>query len=189
MKYYILLLSVFLLGAGPVKAEYISPSLLDETFTRVSEEVGVPVKLLRGICWAESKHQPGAYNHGDGVGTNHAFGMCQVLHSTARDFGFKDANCYRDFRNSKTMTYNDCKLFGIYTNIFYGAKFLKTKLDQYEGNWEKAAAAYNAGSVRVCKTGKVLRAKDKSFLWNCKKGGVLNQKYVDDVLQAIRENR
>lgn len=184
----LLAFSVFFFS-GSVSADTLPSSVLDETFSKVAEEVGVPEKLLRAICWAESHHQPDAYNHGDGVGTNHAFGMCQVLHATAREFGFKDPNCYRDFRASKTRTYNDCKLFGVYTSIYYGARYLKEKLDQYGGDWDDAIAAYNAGSVRICKTGYVRRAKDGSIIARCVIGKLLNQNYLNKVKRALKENR
>lgn len=193
LKYLIALISVLGL-ALPARAD----ESLDNTFYKVANEEKVPVALLRAICWAESKHILEAYNHGDGVGTNHAFGICQVLHSTAKEKGFKDDNCTKDFQDKidirgkvtrANKTYKDCKLFGAETNIRYGAKFLREKLTQYDDSWISAIAAYNAGSVRICKTGFVTRAKDKSILWKCKKGGVLNQKYVDDVLKALQENR
>lgn len=161
----------------------------EEIFSKVAKEEGVPVGLLRAICWAESKLEPLAYNHGDGTGSNHAFGICQVLNSTAKDYGFSDANCTKDFSNKASRSYKGCKLFGLETNVRYAAKFLKSKLDQYDQSWIHATAAYNAGTVRICKTGVVTRAKDKSVLWKCKKGGILNQKYVDDVLKALEEHR
>lgn len=179
-------------------ARDLAPKYLDDVFTRVAEEEGVPVKLLRAICWAESRHEPEAYNQGDGKGNNHAFGICQVLHSTARGMGFSDPNCLKDFsdRTGKdgkliraSRTAKDCQLFGSYTNIKYGAKYLKEKLDQYDGSWISAIAAYNAGSLRVCKTGFVTRAKDHSILWKCQRGHILNQVYVDRVLKALEEGR
>ena len=171
------------------RVETISAPLLDETFSFIAADVGVPVRLLRAICWVESKHTPYAYSQGDGRGSNHAFGMCQVLHSTARGFGFKDDNCYRNFSNSNDRSYNDCKLFGIYTNVFYGAQYLKEKLDQYGGNWEKATAAYNTGSVIICKTGYLRRAKDGSIISKCKIGDLANRDYVNKVNRALKEHR
>ena len=163
-------------------------------FDRVAFEEKVPEKLLRAICYAESHFNVEAYNFGDGQGTNHAFGICQVLRKTAEGVGFKDLNCVKDFQDKPDAkghlvkakrTYEVCKLFGVYTNIQYAARYLKTKLVQYDGSWISAIAAYNTGTVRICKTGKVLRAKDHSVLWTCKPGGILNQIYIDGVLKAL----
>ena len=168
----------------------IANSILDEVFETVAEAEAVPVKLLRAICWAETEHNAAGYNHNDGgSGKDHAFGACQVLHSTARDMGFKDDNCYRDFRKSKTRNYYDCKLFGPRTGVVYGARYLKKKLDQYGGDWEKAAAAYNTGTVIICKTGVLRRKKDGKIIARCKVGDFANRYYLDKVNLAIEENR
>jgi soluble lytic murein transglycosylase-like protein len=180
---------VGLLLAQPTKAQDSFPSEIDEMFALASEQVGVPDRLLRAICWVESSHRADAYNHGDGTGINHAFGICQVLHSTAREYGFNDPKCYQTFGENNHRTYGDCKLFGLYTSIFYGALYLKSKLAQYNGDWALAAAAYNAGTVRFCRNGRVTRAKDKSTIWPCEKGRILNHRYVDLVFKALEENR
>jgi len=194
LKYIIALMSALVVSQTATAQE---AKEYQEVFDRIAKEEGVPPALLRAICWAESKLKPDAYNHGDGVGTNHAFGMCQVLNSTAQDFGFSDPNCIKDFQHKTdkkgslikvSRTHKDCKLFGIETNIRYAAKYLKSRMVAYDDSWIHSIAAYNSGTVRICKTGVVLRAKDKSVLWKCKKGGILNQKYVDDVLRALQEN-
>lgn len=195
MKYIFLL--IFFISQQAL-GEEITTKYIDEVFARVSKEEKIPEKLLRAVCWSESKFNPEAYNHGDGTGMNHAFGICQVLYKTATEFGFKDANCERSFLDVEdedgslkktSRSYKDCKLFGVYTNVVYGAKFLKSRLQMYDDSWISAIAAYNTGSVKICKTGKVYRAKDHTLLWKCKKGGILNQKYVDDVLQALQESK
>jgi soluble lytic murein transglycosylase-like protein len=178
-------------------AEQITTKYIDEVFKRVSQEVEVPEPLLRAICWNETHFNPEAYNHGDGKGNNHALGICQVLYETARERGFKDENCTKNFSDTVDETgkllkaersYKTCKLFGVYTNVTYAAIYLKEKLVQYDGSWVAAIASYNAGALKYCKRGYVKRVKDNSFLWRCKKGEILNQKYVDDVLQALQEN-
>lgn len=194
----LILIAMVLINGTKAYAEEITEAYINEVFARVAKEVDVPVKVLRAICWSESRLNPEGYNHGDGVGTNHAFGICQVLHSTARERGFSDDRCYEDFQDKiaedgtlvkAKRTFKECKLFGVATNVTLAAKFLKEKLNQYDNSWISAIAAYNTGSLRTCKTGKVFRAKDKSVLYTCKKGGLLNQRYVDGVLKAIEEGR
>lgn len=195
LRIFITLLMLIVSSKAFSGEESISPEYIDTAFRKAATDVGVPLVLLKAICWSESKYDPKAYNHGDGTGSNHAFGICQVLHSTAREFGFKDENCYRDFSSVRPpladsalpRSYKGCKLFGVQTNIHYAAKYLKSKMNAYDNSWISSIAAYNTGSLRICKTGKVYRAKDKSFLYTCKKGGLLNQKYVDGVLEALKE--
>lgn len=165
------------------------PEQLTQAFDKAAKKVGVPVRLLRAICWAESDHDPISYEYNDGNSGNSAFGICQVLQRTAEDFGIKDARCSADFTLESTRTYKNCKLFGLYTNILIAARYLKSKLDKYDGSWSSAIAAYNTGTIRICRKGKVYRAKDRSILYTCKKGHLLNQKYVDRVLHAIHDGR
>lgn len=194
IKYLHTILIILLTSTAYAGDDSVSEAYIDEAFQTISTEVGVPPSLLRAICWSESKHDPEAFNHGDGAGNNHAFGICQVLHSTAREFGFRDDNCYKSFDIlpgpvKTSRKYKDCKLFGVKTNITYAAKYLKSKLDKYDNSWISAIAAYNTGILRTCKTGKVLRVKDRSVLYTCKRGGILNQKYVDGVIKALDEGK
>ena len=163
--------------------------ILDNAFTEVANEVEVPVALLRAICWAESAHDPLAYAHGDGRGTNHAFGICQVLHSTARSLGLDDPGCYRDFSDRRRRTREGCQLFDLRTGILYGARYLKYHLETQGGNQERAIAAYNAGSVRICTSGVVRRASDGEVLWTCAVGDILNRAYINKVQTALKEGR
>jgi len=184
-----LVLNTALILNSPGVVVEIEPKSLRDLFTEVAIAEGVPAKLLRGICWAESRHTSDAYSHGDGSGNNHALGICQVLHSTAIYYGFEDKNCYNDFRAITARTYKQCRLFDSRTSMLFGAKVLKTMLDRYSGNWEKAAAAYNAGSIRICETGEIKRKKDGVVIGTCVIGGLFNQFYVDKVMQAIKEER
>jgi hypothetical protein len=208
MKTFIFLLTfVATPGYASVSQAYIKNSI-----KKAAKEVGVPPELLSAICWAESLHKAEAYVHGDMNGKVHAFGICQVLYTTAVDMGMrKDSNCERDFRSAKSRqnagipsnddyvpparNHANCILFGPYTNAFFAAKFLKQKLDQYDGSWISAIAAYNSGTVRTCpaKGYFTLRTYRKGVVRHqkvsCVPGGLLNQKYVDRVLLALKEKR
>lgn len=163
---------------------------LHRIFDEVAEEQRVPANLLRAICWAESKHDPEAYNHSDGGALNSSFGICQVLYTTAKRLGLKDSRCEIDFSGVRyTKNYKHCKLFGLHTNITFAAKELRYQLIRYNKSWISAIAAYNTGSVRICKSGKVTRQKDRKVIYTCKKGGFLNQVYIDQVIKALNEGR
>jgi len=164
-----------------------STAYLDKVFTKVSIEQNVPSGLLRAICWAESNHKIDSLAVSDGGGANHSFGVCQVLHSTAKDFGFSDDNCGRKTIEGRSR--KDCGLFDPYINITYAAKVLKHLMKRYNGDWINSVAAYNTGSIKICTTGKVTRKKDKKVIYSCIIGGYMNQKYITRVLQALEEGR
>jgi soluble lytic murein transglycosylase-like protein len=175
--------------AATAKPAHETQESVDQAFDRAASEEGVPVKLLRAICWAESRHNPLAYAYGDGRGDNHSFGLCQILHSTAKQFGFKDDKCYGDFSDLSSRSYKGCKLFGSYTNAKYAARYIRSIMDKYDDSYSSTIAVYNAGSLKTCTTGKVYRAKDHSFLYRCHKGGLINQIYIDRVLKAMEEGK
>lgn len=183
-----LMVLMLLLSSLKGFSQSIADSTYDSVFTKVATEQAVPERLLRAICWSESKFDPQAFVEGDGSGDNHAFGICQILYTTASEQGFKQSKCIsHDFTLRSARTVKACKLFDSYTNVTMAAKYLKEKMVKYGDSWVSSIAAYNAGSVRICKTGTVYRAKDHEPLWKCKKGGLLNQKYVDDVVKALQE--
>jgi soluble lytic murein transglycosylase-like protein len=180
-------------GAKAVSNEYI-----DKAFNEISIEVGVPEDLLRGICWVESTHKPYLYRHADASATDHAYGICQILYSTAKDLGFEDEKCLKDFSNTpyRERIYDNCQLFGPRTNIRLAAKFLKKKLNTYDNNHFKAIAAYNAGAYKICKNdwlhigelqtdGTFERVQFK----RCINGGPINLYYINRVLRAIESDK
>ncbi len=189
-----LFIAIFMLASN--NAFSISQEYIEESIKRAAKDAGVPVDLLRAICFAESRLKPDAYVFSDGGNNNHAFGMCQVLYRTAGDFGFKDSRCLEDFRFRKQhRNYQHCKLFGPYTNALYAAYFLKRQLDRYDQSWINAIAAYNSGSVRICSSGWVYANRVdedgnvfRTKLYECKKGGILNQRYVDRVLHFLNKH-
>ena len=163
-----------------------SKKYMHQSFAKAAGRVGVPIALLKAICWAESNHRVKAFVFSDGGKNNHAIGMCQVTYATARELGLRDTRCKEDFRKRKSeRSYANCKLFGPYTNAYYAALYLKSRLDKYGDSWISATAAYNTGSLKTCKTGKVYRRSDRKVLYKCEKGGLLNQVYVDRVLNVL----
>ena len=208
MKTFILLFcTIISINAYGISQEYIKNSI-----KKAADKVGVPVELLSAICWAESRQEPIAYVHGDGSNNNHAYGMCQILYTTALDMGMKkDLGCEGDFRTLKALgnagivtipeyevperNYKTCKLFGPYTNAYYAAKYLRWKLDTYNESWISAIAAYNSGTVRTCPKKGYFTSRTyskgvvKHVKIKCEPGGLLNQRYVDRVLKALKEGK
>lgn len=181
MKYLLLLL---------ITSSVYASDYNNTAFKEISKEIGVREPLLRAICWAESNHKAHAYNHGDATSTDHAFGMCQVLYSTAHGMGLSDTRCLGDFQDVSyaDRTYKGaCKLFGPRTNIRYAAKYLKKLMDRYDGNEFKAISAYNLGSYRECRDG-WLYYKGERFK-PCIIGGPANLYYIDRVQEALTKKR
>jgi hypothetical protein len=83
--------------------------------------------LLEAVVWQESRWNPGAVSP---VG---ARGLAQLMPGTARQMGVNPED-------------PDANLEG-------GARYLRMQLDAFEGDVEKALAAYNAGPARVIEAG------------------------------------
>ncbi len=121
----------------------------------------VPLRLLEAVVYVESRNGPKAFKAGDGGKHNPAIGLGQILYKTAKGLGWKeDKRCL--------IGDSRCTLFVPQVNLYYSALFLRHKLDLYHGNWDKAVAAYNAGSARYTQH-----------------GHLKNSNYVDKVMKAL----
>lgn len=83
--------------------------------------------LLASLVWQESRWNPRA------ISPKGAMGLAQLMPGTARDLGVNPADPV--------------------ANLIGGARYLRQLLDQFDGNVEKALAAYNAGPGRVRSAG------------------------------------
>jgi soluble lytic murein transglycosylase-like protein len=87
----------------------------------------VSPNLLASLVWQESRWNARA------VSRKGAMGLTQLMPGTARDLGVNPADPVQ--------------------NLVGGARYLRQLLDQFDGNVEKALAAYNAGPARVRSAG------------------------------------
>jgi soluble lytic murein transglycosylase-like protein len=85
--------------------------------------------LLSALVWQESRWNAQA------VSPKGALGLAQLMPATARYLGVNPADPVQ--------------------NLVGGARYLRQLLDQFDGNVEKALAAYNAGPGRVRSAGGV----------------------------------
>lgn len=90
--------------------------------------------LIEALVWQESRWRSGAVSP---VG---ARGLAQLMPGTARELGVNP---------------NDP-----FANLEGGARYLRAQMDRFDGNVEKALAAYNAGPGRVIKSGGVPRIRE-----------------------------
>lgn len=91
---------------------------------QVSKRYGLPEKLVHAVIKIESNYDQYAVSRAG------AMGLMQLMPQTALEMGVKMP-------------------FDIEQNIEGGAKYLKLMLERYDGDLEKALAAYNAGPHRV----------------------------------------
>jgi len=94
----------------------------------------VDAKVVKAICYVESRHDPKAMNEDDGGSPS--YGLCQMKLSTAQ---FLDA-----FYKLKVPA-TPARLMKADVNAFYAAKLIKYYLNLYDNDLQKAIRAYNRG--------------------------------------------
>jgi len=90
--------------------------------------------LIEALVWQESRW------HENAVSPVGARGLAQLMPGTARDLGVDSADPF--------------------ANLEGGARYLREQLDRFDGDLEKALAAYNAGPGRVIRSGGVPRIRE-----------------------------
>lgn len=90
--------------------------------------------LIEALVWQESRWRANAVSP---VG---ARGLAQLMPGTARELGVNP---------------NDP-----FANLEGGARYLRAQMDRFDGNVEKALAAYNAGPGRVIRSGGIPRIRE-----------------------------
>jgi soluble lytic murein transglycosylase-like protein len=105
------------------------PAQYAAALTQAAAAANVSPALLSALVWQESRWNQAAISHKGAVG------LAQLMPATARDLGVNPADPV--------------------ANLTGGARYLRQLLDQFDGNVEKALAAYNAGPGRVRSSGGV----------------------------------
>jgi len=97
---------------------------MDRVLKTASEKYSIPVELLRAVIQQESGFNSQA------VSPRGAMGLMQLMPQTAELLGVENP-------------------FDISENVLGGTRYLRALIDLYQGNLNKALAAYNAGPQKV----------------------------------------
>ena len=100
----------------------------------LSQRFDLSPSLIEALVWQESRWRQNAVSP---VG---ARGLAQLMPGTARDLGVDPHDAFQ--------------------NLEGGARYLREQLDRFDGDLEKALAAYNAGPGRVIRAGGVPRIRE-----------------------------
>lgn len=114
-------------AAMTVVDEQISDSAYAKALDQVSKAYDISPRLLEALVWQESRWNQGA------VSRTGAIGLAQLMPGTARDLGVDPRDPIQ--------------------NLTGGARYLRQQLNRFNGDVEKALAAYNAGPGRVMTAG------------------------------------
>jgi hypothetical protein len=112
-----------------------TPADIAQMVREVSSRYNVDPELIEAVVLTESHGNPSA------VSRRGAQGLMQLVPETANKLGVKDA-------------------FDPKQNLDGGVRYLQTLLERYNGNLDKALAAYNAGPGAVDRAGGVPRYRE-----------------------------
>jgi soluble lytic murein transglycosylase-like protein len=110
------------------------PGRFSTPLAQAATAAGISPTLLAALVWQESRWNPSA------VSVKGAQGLTQLMPATARELGV-------DPRDPVA-------------NLHGGARYLRSMLDSFNGDVERALAAYNAGPGRVRRANGVPRIKE-----------------------------
>jgi soluble lytic murein transglycosylase-like protein len=114
-------------AAEPAQAARIVPQAYAAKVAELSARFDLSPALIEALVWQESRWRAGA------VSPKGARGLAQLMPGTARELGVNADDPF--------------------ANLEGGARYLREQLDRFDGDIEKALAAYNAGPGRVVRAG------------------------------------
>ena len=120
--------------ASPAASSAALPARYEAAVHQLAARFDLSPALIEALVWQESRWREGAVSP---VG---ARGLAQLMPGTAREMGVNP----------------DDPL----ANLEGGARYLRQQLDRFDGDVEKALAAYNAGPGRVEKAGGIPRIRE-----------------------------
>ncbi|GMM92474.1 lytic transglycosylase domain-containing protein [Qipengyuania sp. MTN3-11] len=125
------------------------PQAYKAKIAELATRFDISPSLLEAVVWQESRWRA------DAVSPVGARGLAQLMPGTARDLGVDPADPF--------------------ANLEGGARYLRTQLDRFDGDVERALAAYNAGPGRVERAGGIPRIRE-------------TQKYVAAIMGRLSDH-
>lgn len=110
------------------------PEAYAATIHNLARRFDLSPALLEAVVWQESRWRANA------VSPAGARGLAQLMPGTARDLGVDPDDPF--------------------ANLEGGARYLRQQLDRFDGDLERALAAYNAGPGRVIRSGGIPRIRE-----------------------------
>ena len=120
--------------AHPAQHAAAVPAGYQAKVAELAARFDLSASLIEAMVWQESRWNATAVSP---VG---ARGLAQLMPGTARELGVDPADPF--------------------ANLEGGARYLRAQLDRFDGNVEKALAAYNAGPGRVERAGGIPRIRE-----------------------------
>lgn len=120
--------------ADPLFHARIVPQNYQDKVAELAARFDLSPTLIEALVWQESRWRA------DAVSPVGARGLAQLMPGTARELGV-DAD-------------------DPFANLEGGARYLREQLDRFDGDLEKALAAYNAGPGRVIRAGGIPRIRE-----------------------------
>jgi soluble lytic murein transglycosylase-like protein len=119
---------------APSASRVAVPAAYSAKVAELAARYDLSPALIEALVWQESRWRA------DAVSPVGARGLAQLMPATARELGVDP---------------NDP-----FANLEGGARYLREQLDRFDGNLEKALAAYNAGPGRVTAAGGIPRIRE-----------------------------
>jgi soluble lytic murein transglycosylase-like protein len=110
------------------------PATYAAKVAELSDRFDLSPALIEALVWQESRWRS------DAVSPVGARGLAQLMPGTARELGVDPADPF--------------------ANLEGGARYLRAQLDRFDGDLERALAAYNAGPGRVLRAGGIPRIRE-----------------------------
>lgn len=120
--------------ADPDRHDDAVPAIYAAKVAELSVRFDLSPALIEALVWQESRWQAHAVSHAG------AQGLAQLMPGTARYLGVDPRDPF--------------------ANLEGGARYLREQLDRFDGNLEKALAAYNAGPGRVLAANGIPRIRE-----------------------------
>ena len=120
--------------SDPTRTAQGVPAEYRAKVAELSARFDLSPSLIEALVWQESRWRANAVSHAG------ARGLAQLMPGTARDLGVNPDDPF--------------------ANLEGGARYLREQLDRFDGDLEKALAAYNAGPGRVIRAGGIPRIRE-----------------------------